>query len=1092
MYCTMHDQIGGCNMANELIYWNKILISENALKKHKNAIEKMFHGDYKVVLDKILEGEYQAAGLDLKRAKDRIYGVEINYTDRLLFKSIMVNGEECLLFIEEVNNHKYNKAKSLKKTSKTSTAHIHIDLTIERTEDKPTQDEIFNFPAILTAPKNIVFEQYGCQSLFLDGSQQEVLTRAMPLLISGPAGSGKSCMAFSLLKQMKKAVYVTQSQNLVNEMKERWLAAGNDLSAIKILTYNDLIKDMLPKDVSLIDNDHTLQWIKENSNLKVSASFNRQMLPQKILQEFRILSGCHVKNEYIVLGTKQSLFTLAEDKNIIWNLYQNYLKYCNQEKKINPAFYYFNIKKKYPHIVVDEAQDFSHLQLQQLKKLAAQERIVYCIDTNQSLKDDLSKRPFLKSLVKNNICDLSNSYRCPKNIFDFAKKVIEIKRNVTHGIADKDEMVAVSTAVENKDEGRIIWIDPKNIPHQTKTEFEHLAQTPKFAVVTTAANVEAAKKLFNTALVFTPDQIKGLQYPHIMLYNILNHPMFEQANKKVPDELKAITHRAKNMEAEHEYGPVFNGLYTAITRAQNTLYIYQEPKDHKLNNILSHLQSALPQVAPVVSELKEEKKPEPIDEESLLSQWKREANKQKNEGNIEIAKDIENRYLSKKDSSSTLATAPKRVTANKQVEKKTQPAKINSKKNNNSILRKAIDEIECVFGIPKAKKAIEKLTHIFDEITPDNFFNPLDKSDDDSLYRILLFKEKAGGIECCYKLFMHNPEIVKAFPLKELKKTIDYLYVSETGHKCLNMIADTKPEIFTKQNFLDFFIIELEISAHHQLHGRRHDNLMVNGMRAEDYEREKAIKYMKQLSQTTAGREYLLKILLRLSVNGELSFIELLTMPHIDKTFGKFLVENDLTQEFFGKIAANKQDLKNYLIRAYKDMLQHSADGIKFEDLHNVLIQMVVDVGEIPFDEILLSKDVLFYAIQKKMTASLMNPEIIGEVVQNTFLHKHLTEIRQILIKAEQLSLKEQAAIIGELTTNYEKHKDSPYPFELSETYNKLMSSNVSESKSEQASQKVSSVSHFKPAAQIVSPAKPSENGVLNGGFANETSTYER
>ena len=89
---------------------------------------------------------------------------------------------------------------------------------------------------------------------------------------------------------------------------------------------------------------------------------------------------------------------------------------------------------------MDEAQDLSHAQLNTIFKWRKRNKIVCFNDTNQTLEDNNSKTGHIIDLCKQDDLlhvDLSGSYRCPKEVIEFANAVMGLKLVLTGGLTDK-------------------------------------------------------------------------------------------------------------------------------------------------------------------------------------------------------------------------------------------------------------------------------------------------------------------------------------------------------------------------------------------------------------------------------------------------------------------------------------------------------------------------------------------------------------------------------------------------------------------------------------------------------------------------------
>lgn len=201
-----------------ILYWDGIVANKELAEK------------YKSVLQKIIEGNYKEANLDLKKLPNhKVFSVRVNDSDRLLFT--IVKGQDklsYLLLLGEVKNHDYHKSPFLKASVLTAfleknVADILKDAAINEESFKIYTENLFEAVEQNLDEPCRPLSFYNKHFIQFNDTQQSVLTSSLPLVISGAGGSGKSCLAFSLLSfQNGKRLYVTQSKPLASQMKHFW------------------------------------------------------------------------------------------------------------------------------------------------------------------------------------------------------------------------------------------------------------------------------------------------------------------------------------------------------------------------------------------------------------------------------------------------------------------------------------------------------------------------------------------------------------------------------------------------------------------------------------------------------------------------------------------------------------------------------------------------------------------------------------------------------------------------------------------------------------------------------------------------------
>ncbi|MBA2656155.1 MAG: AAA family ATPase [Tatlockia sp.] len=577
--------------------------------------------DYDHIVKKLMDCNYQGLALE-KLDGYNVYSVRLNRCDRLLFTTIFVTDKPYLLLLDEVLNHDYGKSRFLKRGVLKN--YLELNGKIFSEEIKSAHFKVTDKPPVAPTVnrklnKSLHYSRidfFNQKFIELDPLQSGIVTKTkLPHIVKGAAGSGKSCVALSIISHYVlnlgedkfPILYVTESEQLANHMRLVWqslpLAQGLNANDVQFKNYEQLIKELEPKTATMnfVSKDHCLEWLEGYIKLRQKlAKMQGDALRNefyadlnKIYQELRIISGCKSFDEYKNLGQKNSLFTNEQEQDWLYKAYAVYQKKLENSSTIYAPFYNLAKHNLYKRIAVDEAQDFSYLQLKALAELAYNKQICYCEDNRQSLSDNKSKVPFIEKLFYDwdldiNHTDLTVSYRCPAAAITMANATAKLKAIATdYGQADIQ-------IPPGQAQGKVKWFD--YLDNSRLLKLQQLALSPDFAIVTSKEYKDEAKKLFNTVLVFTPEEIKGLEYKNILAYRLLDNPLFKEADKVISEKSlgfsKKSDNRAKKDQAKEHLGPPFNAFYTACTRTTDTLYVFQEDH-HKLKNIITHLKNAI-------------------------------------------------------------------------------------------------------------------------------------------------------------------------------------------------------------------------------------------------------------------------------------------------------------------------------------------------------------------------------------------------------------------------------------------------------------------------------------------------------------------
>ncbi len=622
-------------MANKILFW-KGCVNPNLFGEHRISIE--------TALDKLATGDYKSADLDLKKSKlqQNLYTAKINDTHRLLWTTVPHQGKPYMLLLDIIEEHEYEKSPYFRRRTSKQSFDRALAARNADTADAPitaadfevlTDEDFAALPAIENAGSSdtsidyIPSYNYDQQFLVFSDEQERAVHATLPALVSGPPGSGKSSTALEMINQLlekteQPILYITESPKLAARMGQIWQQmpeAEANKERVHFLSYRDLLLKTMDAanpgwrarfktldefktwcentfvsqktlDVWLSDYIKTIRKLHKTTQKNAPNAWDTlERSLDLIYQEFRIISG-YSKEEYLALGERGSLFHSAEEREALFTAYQSYTTHLKDKGQIDESFFKFSLPGVFSAVVVDETQDFSNQQINNINTLVSDEMpwIAYNLDSNQSLSDSLSKKAFLRQRHRQanqqlTSVELTGTYRCPNQVIGLANKVLEIITHLRGGVAEKGQLTALPEANDlSKPAGSVEWFtkdvdkssDLKRPQRNTVTYYET-------ALITEERFKQEAEGLFHTDLIFTPEEIKGLEYPNIILYRPNDWDMCFDINKaltKRPLTGQISPNLAKNTGV-NAYSPALNRLFTAITRASSSVYIYQgQPK----------------------------------------------------------------------------------------------------------------------------------------------------------------------------------------------------------------------------------------------------------------------------------------------------------------------------------------------------------------------------------------------------------------------------------------------------------------------------------------------------------------------------------
>ena len=544
------------NIMNNIYFWRDIYGDISKFEPYMDIIYRLFHGN--------------RHGLHFERLHQRgplpIYSVRVNDTKRLLFTSYQ--GSLCLLDV--VLNHDYEKNPFLRH-SKKAMAFIQGLNDSNKIESIPAEPDL---PASLETPTFYPLDYVQGQFIQLSINQETVLHTPIPAIISGPAGSGKTSTALTLLSQKVQTAegpiaYISRSPHLVDTMRTMWKEAYPEDSILDFKTYDQLY--------STQDDAFFQTWL----NKQRIAGAGMDLNPELIWRELRIRSGYDTPRQYLELGHRQSLIEPSE-RPIINELYERYLAQLEHE---STSLSSSSRTLPYSLAVVDEAQDLSHAQLKNLY-LGSRAQIIYLLGSHQIIYDGISKIDFIRQLLRENgkpehIISLPISYRSGEKVLDLTNALIHLKASVT-GASDKLE-TKMTVAETLKDQGQF---ELRN----TSAIEDLIAQGPHLAVITLEHLKAEARERFKTPLVFSIAEIKGLEFHTVVLWKLLTDDKAKAFNRLIPAsaDLDKTLHRAKAGQDHREHIPTCDAWITAASRAQQRL-IWVDNLNHSNNLIYQHL-----------------------------------------------------------------------------------------------------------------------------------------------------------------------------------------------------------------------------------------------------------------------------------------------------------------------------------------------------------------------------------------------------------------------------------------------------------------------------------------------------------------------
>lgn len=534
---------------NSVLYWKECINDLSQLE------------EYSATINALLGGEY--ANLNLEQLHIQsispIYSIRHSSSTRLLFTTFQ--GKICIL--EVILNHDYAKSRFLRNRHCLKNHLQKISDTITSSEVEHPILPLCSNKSIQTQP--VIFHQ---QFIELNAHQEQAIQACFPMILHGPAGSGKTTVAIELLKKLDQTtttpiIYLTESPKLRDYVQDIWFNLHQDeTNSVQFLTYQEFLIQVLyiPAE-KILTREHFYLWFKQNKKA-------REFPKDELFKEFRIISGYSSLEKYQALGIRQSHFT--ENRKTIYDLFENYMQ--NLGDAYTKELSSFEISSPDIHLVIDEAQDLSYGQLKTLLNFAGQ-RCAILLGDHQVLFDGLSRFPYIKQYYYDKFSHviqtyaLSDNYRCSEKISHFANQVTQLKYHQTGGALDKIEVASMASNIAEL--GITEWFKAR--PEQFAAIQQQDFSKP-YAIINFS---HSPHESFKHPLVFSPFDSKGLEFDTVILWKPFesNPEMIDSAYKTELSKETLGTHRAKYGQSNLEHLNTFNAIITSITRAQKRLII---------------------------------------------------------------------------------------------------------------------------------------------------------------------------------------------------------------------------------------------------------------------------------------------------------------------------------------------------------------------------------------------------------------------------------------------------------------------------------------------------------------------------------------
>ena len=593
-------------------------------------------GDLRAALDKTaaqLEREDFASAEVKKLTPDGLYRAKLNRSDRVLFRFMRHREERCALILELIRNHAYEKSRFL------NGAAVREDRIPPLAPADLARAEL---PALgYVHPDSRRFHLLD-KALSFDDAQQRVYATPLPLVLIGAAGSGKTALALERIKAIEgEVLYATLSAYLAENARRLYYSNGygNERQSVDFLSFRECLESIRIPDGREADFAAFRAWFDRHARQAPVRDAHR------LYEEFKgVLTGSIVdaawlaREDYLALGVRQSIFA-EEERPAVYGLFEKYIAWLRESGRYDTNLlahaYLAGCAPRYDAVVIDEAQDLTNVQLHFLLRLLRNPgQFLLAGDANQIVHPNHFSWAKVKALFyrdetlegREAIHILHANYRNARSITSVANRLLRVKR-ARFGSIDRESNYLVDAV---SDAAGSVELLPAEAALLRELDRRTRRSTEFAVLVMRDEQKPAAREFFGTPLVFSVREAKGLEYPHIILFNFVSeerqafNALIEGVDPEALEgELRYARARDKADKSLEVFKFFVNSLFVALTRAVRGAILVERDTAHPLLRLLG--------VERVADRVEVEAKA------SSIEDWQREAHKLELQGRSEQA-----------------------------------------------------------------------------------------------------------------------------------------------------------------------------------------------------------------------------------------------------------------------------------------------------------------------------------------------------------------------------------------------------------------------------------------------------------------------
>ncbi len=452
----------------------------------------------------------------------KFYRARLDYANRLLFSIVRQGDATYALMLEVIEQHAYDRSRFLRGAVIDDDKIPAIDATAAAADATPIRYVHPERREVHLLDKAISF----------DDAQEAAYRLPPPLIIVGSAGSGKTALTLEKLKHAEgEVLYVTLSAYLARSARDLYYGHGFEHGGqdVSFLSYREFVESLrVPPGRAAEWRDFAGWFSRQQQAFKgIDAHQAFEEIRGVISAE---ATGPLTRDQYLALGVRQSIFADAERAR----LYDIHERYCGwlaearlYDRNLIAHEWRRHAAPRYDFVVVDEVQDLTMVQLALvLATLKKHGHFLLCGDSNQIVHPNFFSWSRVKTLFwrdeaiaqKQELKVLSANFRNGREATRVANALLRIKHR-RFGSIDRESNFLVEAV--GGEEGAVALLPDTDA---TKKELnQKTRQSTQFAVlVMRDEDKPEARRHFQTPLIFSIHEAKGLEYENIVLYRFVS------------------------------------------------------------------------------------------------------------------------------------------------------------------------------------------------------------------------------------------------------------------------------------------------------------------------------------------------------------------------------------------------------------------------------------------------------------------------------------------------------------------------------------------------------------------------------------------